>query len=773
MKKGKRPNIICITAILFCFCLGQAFAAPCGDVNSSGNVEILDALLIAQYCAGLNPSNYNASVADVNGDNAISIVDALLVARYTSGLINQFDGCITVSPTPTPTPTPAKLETVFAVNCGGSQYTGSDGTEYTADTGYSGGTAYSNGATVSGTSDPTLYATERYGSSSYAAPVANGNYLVTLYFSENYQTSAGSRIFNVLMEGKQVISNLDIYAKAGSKAAYVTENQVAVSDGEINIEFVSVTQNATINAIKISLLSVSGEPIVKFTVNPLNPKPAQTVTVDASASSDPNGSIASYKVNYGDSFTATGAVTSHAYSTAGEYTITVTVTDNDGKSSTASQSIQVSATKSECPFNQTATPSGSNWVNGQLITFNSSGGWCWYQDERVIMDTENNKLIIGSAQSGKVNVVHWDLATKKGQTFTIDTALPYNDDHDTAALIKTKDGGIAAMWAGHKNDNYSRFSYFNGTSWSAKQNYDWGSNAGDGITYANMWYIGDTLYSYVRSTETSPNYLYSTNNGKSWTFGGRLTSTPRVGYVSGYYKYWGNNKDRIDWIGTEAHPRDNDNSLYHGYIQNGKIYNSTGQVIDSDFTDRNAKDVTTYTKVFAAGSSVGGVSLNHAWNADLVRYEDGTIAAIWTARVVGTSSDNPDKRLMYARFNGSTWKLTYLARAGVKLYSSEQDYTGLGALDPDNPQVIYISTSYDPRTDSGVFDGKKEIWKGVTCDNGATFNWVQITANSAMDNIRPVVPKWDQAHRAVLWMRGTYTSAQEYNTAIVGLIEGL
>jgi hypothetical protein len=265
--------------------------------------------------------------------------------------------------------------------------------------------------------------------------------------------------------------------------------------------------------------------------------------------------------------------------------------------------------------------------------------------------------------------------------------------------------------------------------------------------------------------------LWSDDNGRTWNFGGRLTSTPRVGYVAGYYKYWGNNVDRIDWLGTEAHPRDNDNSLYHGYIQDGSNHNSNGEVIDNDFTDGNASEVTTYTQVFRAGSSVGGVSLNHAWNADLVRYDDGTVAAIWTARVAGSSSDDPDKRLMYARFDGTSWNLTYLAQAGTKLYDDEQDYTGLGALDPDNPEVIYISTPYDPRTDDGDFNGRKEIWKGVTCDGGASFEWIPVTANSSMDNLRPIVPKWDGTHRALLWMRGTYSSAQSFNTAIVGLIE--
>lgn len=69
--------------------------------------------------------------------------------------------------------------------------------------------------------------------------------------------------------------------------------------------------------------------------------------------------------------------------------------------------------------------------------------------------------------------------------------------------------------------------------------------------------------------------------------------------------------------------------------------------------------------------------------------------------------------------------------------------------------------------------GKRELWRGTTCDNGATFKWTPVTANSSKDNIRPVVPKWDATHTALLWMRGTYTSAQSYAEQIVGTISGL
>jgi hypothetical protein len=272
--------------------------------------------------------------------------------------------------------------------------------------------------------------------------------------------------------------------------------------------------------------------------------------------------------------------------------------------------------------------------------------------------------------------------------------------------------------------------------------------------------------------------LTSTDNGATFTYYGRLMDTVQTGYVAGYFKYWGNNTDRIDFVGTEAHPRDADTSLYHGYISGGKVYNSAGTVLDSSLKDTNATtsnsvDINTYTQVFKTGNTVKGVKLCRMWNHDIVRYADGTIAVLGQGRAdncTGTpSGSDPDKRMVYFRFDGSTWKGTYLVKAGPKLYPAEEDYTGLSALDPDDPHTIYISTVYDPRDDTTITSGgKHEIWRGTTCDNGATFTWTQLTARSTMDNIRPIVPKWDSSHTALLWLRGTYSTAQMYTLQVVG-----
>jgi lysophospholipase L1-like esterase len=59
-----------------------------GDVNSSGGIDIVDALMVAQYYVGLSPSNFNTAAADVTGDGNIDIVDALRIAQCYVGLIS-------------------------------------------------------------------------------------------------------------------------------------------------------------------------------------------------------------------------------------------------------------------------------------------------------------------------------------------------------------------------------------------------------------------------------------------------------------------------------------------------------------------------------------------------------------------------------------------------------------------------------------------------------------------------------------------------------------
>jgi len=61
-----------------------------GDVNNNGTIDIVDALLLAQYYVGLDPQNFDINNADTNCDGSIDIIDALLIAQFYVGLISGF-----------------------------------------------------------------------------------------------------------------------------------------------------------------------------------------------------------------------------------------------------------------------------------------------------------------------------------------------------------------------------------------------------------------------------------------------------------------------------------------------------------------------------------------------------------------------------------------------------------------------------------------------------------------------------------------------------------
>jgi hypothetical protein len=134
----------------------------------------------------------------------------------------------------------------------------------------------------------------------------------------------------------------------------------------------------------------------------------------------------------------------------------------------------------------------------------------------------------------------------------------------------------------------------------------------------------------------------------------------------------------------------------------------------------------------------------------------------FTARV---NDSDLDHRFFYARYTRDAWNTHELAKAGGCLYSPENDYTGLAALDPNDPDRLFISTNIDPRIDIAL--PHYEIFQGTTSNGGSSWTWLPITYESSVDNLRPVVPRG--ARTVLLWMRGEYNSYTNYNTCIVGL----
>jgi endo-1,4-beta-xylanase len=202
---------------------------------------------------------------------------------YTSFLnaLSSSSGTPTPTPTNTPTPTPIGNGSGYAVNAGGSA-TGS----FAADELFSGGSTNSttNTITTTGVTNPApqaVYQTERYGNFTYTFPNLSpgGTYMVRLHEAEFFWSSTGQRVFNVSINGQQVLTNFDIIAAAGGADKAIVEQftTTATSGGQIVIQFTTVTDNAKVSGIEILAGSSGVTPTPTPTQTGSTPTPTPTV----------------------------------------------------------------------------------------------------------------------------------------------------------------------------------------------------------------------------------------------------------------------------------------------------------------------------------------------------------------------------------------------------------------------------------------------------------------------------------------------------------------
>jgi malectin (di-glucose binding ER protein) len=108
------------------------------------------------------------------------------------------------------------------------------------------------GHSIAGAAEAPLYQTVRYGVSAYRFAAPPGKVTVTLKFCEPHYAAAGKRVFGVKIQGRDVISKLDIFAEVGQdRALDRTFEGIEVRDGWLDIEFVPVVEFPSIAAISV------------------------------------------------------------------------------------------------------------------------------------------------------------------------------------------------------------------------------------------------------------------------------------------------------------------------------------------------------------------------------------------------------------------------------------------------------------------------------------------------------------------------------------------
>jgi hypothetical protein len=345
----------------------------------------------------------------------------------------------------------------YRVNAGGGSVSATAG-DWTADASgsqfsSSGITYPADGLSAGDVSNPTgapseVFLTERYGDHSWSFDVTSGeSYEVRLYFAEIYHgvsTSSavtGDRVFDVSVEGNQVLNDYDIVAETGGAAAATDETfEVTPSDGTLDVSFTTETDNAKISAIEVVDAApepgvISGPSGVSFGTNVVDSSTTKTVTlVNEGESSD----AASITVD-GVSVTGTDASdfsTDFSGSTTlapGE-TLDVPVTFTPSSAQTTSATLEVShdAPNTASPLTVDLSGEGSSSVpigfgHTELSGFSTGNPTSidWGPDGRLYVSNQNGEVFALTVQRNGED----DYEVTDTETITAIQDIPnHNDD---------------------------------------------------------------------------------------------------------------------------------------------------------------------------------------------------------------------------------------------------------------------------------------------------------------------------------------------------------
>lgn len=144
-------------------------------------------------------------------------------------------------------------------------YYSNDSHWWSPDNYFEGGQLATYTAPASGTDDPELFETERWGNFSYAIPVSPGKYSLTLYFTARHggwneplpgaikERPAVAHIFSVFCNGKVLLNEFDLPKEAGATDVVVRgfTGLEPNAQGKLLLSFIPVRGYATVTGIEV------------------------------------------------------------------------------------------------------------------------------------------------------------------------------------------------------------------------------------------------------------------------------------------------------------------------------------------------------------------------------------------------------------------------------------------------------------------------------------------------------------------------------------------
>ena len=246
--------------------------------------------------------------------------------------------------------------------------------------------------------------------------------------------SLGNTSFNhvrVTNNGKFVANNIRIEAgnsfKIQNKAVFNAKNRLHISaKGCFLTDDTKLTYGTKTGSC---LIEKNIMPIAVIDASTLLGKTPLSITFDASSSSDSDGDIESYLWTFSDGMTLAGETIQRDFTQAGTYTVTLTVTDNDGAEDMAEVVVNVTTPLSpfaiaevtplegEVPLTINLDGSNSTDPDGEIVSFE------WIFDDGEILTGEMQTRTFDSAGTYTVSLKVTDIDGLTHQTEAIDITV--------------------------------------------------------------------------------------------------------------------------------------------------------------------------------------------------------------------------------------------------------------------------------------------------------------------------------------------------------------
>jgi len=206
----------------------------------------------------------------------------------------------------------------------------------------------------------------------------------------------------------------------GTNTTGVTVDYSYTDNGTYTVTLTITDDDGATDTVNSTKTVLNGLPVALFTESAETVYTNETISFNASASSDPDGTIVNYFWDFGDGTNATGVTTSHSYADDGTYTVTLIVTDDDD----AVDSIQATKTVLNRPPVASFTENATIVLAGEVIHFNASTSY---------------------DQDGSIVSYFWDFGDgTNGTGVAVDHSYADNGTYIVTLTITDDDGATAS-----------------------------------------------------------------------------------------------------------------------------------------------------------------------------------------------------------------------------------------------------------------------------------------------------------------------------------------